>query len=79
MYLSETEAAVLSTTVVGSRPAPTPAARRRLWPLLGPAFVAAVAHVAVPGDRGGQVDDVRGAATRSTVRSHASAVTGRGR
>jgi manganese transport protein len=45
VYLSKTEAAVLPTTlVVGSRPAPvTP--RRRIWPLLGPAFVAAVAYV----------------------------------
>ncbi|WP_222268180.1 Nramp family divalent metal transporter [Modestobacter marinus] len=44
MYLSKTEAAVLSTTVVGSRP-PAVRTRRRLWPLLGPAFVAAVAYV----------------------------------
>ena len=45
MYLSKTEAAVLPTTlVVGSRPAPV-APRRRIWPLLGPAFVAAVAYV----------------------------------
>ena len=46
MYLSKTEAAALPTTVVAPRP--TPAAlttRRRLWPLLGPAFVAAVAYV----------------------------------
>jgi manganese transport protein len=38
VYLSKTEAAVLPT------PLRTPA-RRRLWPLLGPAFVAAVAYV----------------------------------
>jgi manganese transport protein len=45
VYLSKTEAAVLPTTlVVGSRPAPM-APRRRIWPLLGPAFVAAVAYV----------------------------------
>jgi len=44
VYLSKTEAAVLSTTVVGSRP-PVARTRRRLWPLLGPAFVAAVAYV----------------------------------
>ncbi|MGY1638255.1 Nramp family divalent metal transporter [Geodermatophilus sp. SYSU D00742] len=46
MYLSKTEAAVLPTTLVGSpgrRPAP--GSRRRIWPLLGPAFVAAVAYV----------------------------------
>ncbi|HEY4630067.1 MAG TPA: Nramp family divalent metal transporter, partial [Blastococcus sp.] len=46
MYLSKTEAAVLPTTLVATRPAPAAAApRRRLWPLLGPAFVAAVAYV----------------------------------
>jgi manganese transport protein len=46
VFLSKTEAAVLSTTVVGSRPpVARPAAKRRLWPLLGPAFVAAVAYV----------------------------------
>lgn len=49
MYLSKTEAAVLPTTLVaGPRPAPVPPAptgRRRIWPLLGPAFVAAVAYV----------------------------------
>lgn len=45
MYLSKTEAAVLPTTVlVGSRPAPV-APKQRIWPLLGPAFVAAVAYV----------------------------------
>jgi manganese transport protein len=45
VYLSKTEAAVLPTTLLGAgRPAP-PATRRRLWPLLGPAFVAAVAYV----------------------------------
>lgn len=47
MYLSKTEAAVLPTTLVASpRPAAPPApGRRRIWPLLGPAFVAAVAYV----------------------------------
>jgi manganese transport protein len=45
VYLSKTEAAVLPTTLlVGTRPA-APAPKRRLWPLLGPAFVAAVAYV----------------------------------
>ncbi|GAB3195845.1 Nramp family divalent metal transporter [Geodermatophilus arenarius] len=47
MYLSKTEAAVLPTTLVGTPRTPPPAAtgRRRVWPLLGPAFVAAVAYV----------------------------------
>ncbi|WP_409332964.1 Nramp family divalent metal transporter [Trujillonella humicola] len=47
MYLSKTEAAALPTTLVAApRPtAPPPTGRRRLWPLLGPAFVAAVAYV----------------------------------
>jgi manganese transport protein len=46
VYLSKTEAAVLPTTLVGSpQRLPQPAGRRRLWPLLGPAFVAAVAYV----------------------------------
>ncbi|WP_448626145.1 Nramp family divalent metal transporter [Geodermatophilus sp. URMC 64] len=46
MYLSKTEAAVLPTTLLGSAGRTTePAGRRRLWPLLGPAFVAAVAYV----------------------------------
>ena len=50
MFLSKTEAAVLSTTtVVGSRPAArpstAPAGKRRMWAMLGPAFVAAVAYV----------------------------------
>jgi manganese transport protein len=45
VYLSKTEAAILPTTLlVGSRPAPA-APERRVWPLLGPAFVAAVAYV----------------------------------
>ena len=45
MYLSTTEAALLPSTL-GAAPRPVaPAARRRLWPLLGPAFVAAVAYV----------------------------------
>ncbi|MGX5657560.1 Nramp family divalent metal transporter [Geodermatophilus nigrescens] len=47
MYLSKTEAAVLPTTLVGTPRTPPPPAtgRRRIWPLLGPAFVAAVAYV----------------------------------
>ena len=46
MYLSKTEAAVLPTTLVTARPAPrAPEPKRRIWPLLGPAFVAAVAYV----------------------------------
>ncbi|MGY1696854.1 Nramp family divalent metal transporter [Geodermatophilus sp. SYSU D00814] len=47
MYLSKTEAAVLPTTLVGTprTPPPPTTGRRRLWPLLGPAFVAAVAYV----------------------------------
>ncbi|MFD2090874.1 Nramp family divalent metal transporter [Blastococcus deserti] len=50
MYLSKTEAAVLPTTLVTARTAPLRAPgpsepRRRIWPLLGPAFVAAVAYV----------------------------------
>jgi manganese transport protein len=49
VYLSKTEAAVLPTTLVTARTAPLrsapPEPRRRVWPLLGPAFVAAVAYV----------------------------------
>ncbi|MDK3255059.1 Nramp family divalent metal transporter [Blastococcus capsensis] len=47
MYLSKTEAAVLPTTLGAATPRPaTPApGRRRLWSMLGPAFVAAVAYV----------------------------------
>jgi manganese transport protein len=46
VYLSKTEAAVLPTTLVGApRPPVSGAGRRRIWPLLGPAFVAAVAYV----------------------------------
>ncbi|MEU2347761.1 Nramp family divalent metal transporter [Modestobacter sp. NPDC049651] len=46
MFLSKTEAAVLSTTtLVGSRPAPAKRSRVRTWAMLGPAFVAAVAYV----------------------------------
>ena len=46
MYLSKTEAAVLPTPLVTTRtPALRAPARRRLRPLLGPAFVAAVAYV----------------------------------
>ncbi|MFQ1004266.1 Nramp family divalent metal transporter [Modestobacter sp. SSW1-42] len=44
MYLSKTEAAVLPSTL-SRAPRPAPQAKRRLWPLLGPAFVAAVAYV----------------------------------
>ncbi|MCV2490542.1 Nramp family divalent metal transporter [Geodermatophilus sp. YIM 151500] len=47
MYLSKTEAALLPTTLAGRPRLPdtgTPP-RRRIWPLLGPAFVAAVAYV----------------------------------
>jgi manganese transport protein len=46
VYLSKTEAAVLPTTLITARPAPrAPEPKRRIWPLLGPAFVAAVAYV----------------------------------
>ncbi|RBY76447.1 divalent metal cation transporter [Geodermatophilus sp. TF02-6] len=46
MYLSKTEAAVLPTTLAGTpRRLPQTRGRRRVWPLLGPAFVAAVAYV----------------------------------
>jgi len=47
VYLSKTEAAVLpTTTLVGSSERrPAPGSRRRIWPMLGPAFVAAVAYV----------------------------------
>jgi manganese transport protein len=45
VYLSKTEAAVLTSTLPRHLPAPPPPAKRRLWPLLGPAFVAAVAYV----------------------------------
>jgi manganese transport protein len=46
VYLSKTEAAVLPTTLVGTpRRTPEVPGRRRIWPLLGPAFVAAVAYV----------------------------------
>ncbi|MCZ2858738.1 Nramp family divalent metal transporter [Blastococcus sp. VKM Ac-2987] len=46
MYLSKTEAAVLPTTLGAPvRPAPPAPGRRRLWSMLGPAFVAAVAYV----------------------------------
>ena len=44
MYLSKTEAAVLPSTLPRG-PRPAPQTKRRLWPLLGPAFVAAVAYV----------------------------------
>jgi manganese transport protein len=43
VYLSKTEAAVLPATLAGARRPPS--ARRRVWPMLGPAFVAAVAYV----------------------------------
>jgi manganese transport protein len=46
VYLSKTEAALLPTALAGGRPAVAgPGRRRRLWPLLGPAFVASVAYV----------------------------------
>jgi manganese transport protein len=48
VYLSKTEAAVLTSALPRTLPRhqPQPAARRRrLWPLLGPAFVPAVAYV----------------------------------
>ena len=47
MYLSKTEAAVLPTTLGPATPRPTAPAPggRRLWSMLGPAFVAAVAYV----------------------------------
>ncbi|MGY1724018.1 Nramp family divalent metal transporter [Blastococcus sp. SYSU DS0533] len=47
MYLSKTEAAVLPTTLraPAHRPPGTGPGRRRLWSMLGPAFVAAVAYV----------------------------------
>jgi manganese transport protein len=44
VYLSKTDAALLPTTLAGP-PRPAVAPRRRLLPLLGPAFVAAVAYV----------------------------------
>ncbi|HYH26892.1 MAG TPA: Nramp family divalent metal transporter [Blastococcus sp.] len=48
MYLSKTEAAVLPTTLgsaARTSAAPPAPGGRRLWPMLGPAFVAAVAYV----------------------------------
>ena len=47
MYLSKTEAAVLPATLraPAQRPAATAPGPRRLWSMLGPAFVAAVAYV----------------------------------
>ena len=45
MYLSKAEAAVLPTIRLGIPSRPLPPPRRRIWPLLGPAFVAAVAYV----------------------------------
>jgi manganese transport protein len=46
VYLSKADAALLPTQL-GGRPVVAPSAQpgRRLWPLLGPAFVAAVAYV----------------------------------
>ncbi len=44
MYLSKTEAVVLPTRLDGALP-PRDRRRPRVWPLLGPAFVAAVAYV----------------------------------
>jgi manganese transport protein len=46
VYLSKADAALLPTQLGGRPVAPRPAQPgRRLWPLLGPAFVAAVAYV----------------------------------
>jgi manganese transport protein len=45
VYLSKTEAALLTSTLPRTPSRPEPRVRRRLWPLLGPAFVAAVAYV----------------------------------
>jgi manganese transport protein len=46
VYLSKADAALLPTPLAGRLVAsPTAAKPRRLWPLLGPAFVAAVAYV----------------------------------
>ena len=45
MYLSRSEAATLATRPIGSAVSARPGTRRRLWPLLGPAFVAAIAYV----------------------------------
>jgi manganese transport protein len=45
VYLSRTEAATLSSRPVGSRRGRVPRSSWRLWPLLGPAFVAAIAYV----------------------------------
>ena len=46
MYLSKADAALLPTQLGGRPVTPgTAHSGRRLWPLLGPAFVAAVAYV----------------------------------
>jgi manganese transport protein len=49
VYLSKTDAALLPTQLVGTpraaRRATGPTPGRKLWPMLGPAFVAAVAYV----------------------------------
>ena len=50
MYLSKSEAALLPTALPPQLSAapprgPAPQSRRRMWPLLGPAFVASVAYV----------------------------------
>jgi manganese transport protein len=45
VYLSWNQAAVLPPPVGAVRGRPLPAAGRRIWPLLGPAFVASVAYV----------------------------------
>jgi manganese transport protein len=45
VYLSKTEATLLPAALAGAPRAAEPSSRRRLWPLLGPAFVASVAYV----------------------------------
>jgi manganese transport protein len=45
VYLSKAEAALLPPSLPAGTARPAPAGRRRLLPLLGPAFVAAVAYV----------------------------------
>ena len=61
MYLSKNEAAVLPPTPIGTVPGRPPLAGtgHRIWPLLGPAFVAAVAYV----DPGNFATDFSGGAS----------------